>query len=76
MLTAKGLGSMGNGSVPIVWKLHEPKSPPLIVMFNGCYLEENKGGGSESPDALTHDLTWLVQSMSQNGQVLYSRGPL
>lgn len=76
LLTLKGLGSMGSGSVPIIWKLSEPKSPPLVIMFNGCYLEENKGGGSESPDALTHDLTWLVQSMTQNGNVLYSRGPL
>lgn len=76
LLAVKGLGSIGNGSLPIIWKIFEPKSPPLITMFNGCYLEENKSGGSESPDALTVDITWLVQSMSQNGNVLYSRGPL
>ena len=49
LLTAKGLGSMGSGAVPITWKVYEPKSPPMVVTFSGCYLEENKGGGSEGP---------------------------
>jgi hypothetical protein len=76
LLTAKGLGSAGSGGVPIIWKCFEPKSPPLIVTFEDCLLEERSTSLSEGPDAITRDLSFNVKSITENGMVLYSRGPL
>lgn len=76
ILTVKGLGSYGSAGVPITWKCFEPKSPPIIVIASDCYLTDKKLTASQGPDGLTYDVSFLVSSVSENGKVLYTRGPL
>ncbi len=75
-LSLKGLGSAGSAVVPITWKCFEPKRPPLVMVATNCRLEESKTTTSEGPEGLMYDLSWITETITENGAVLYSRGPL
>ena len=76
ILSLKGLGSAGSAVIPITWKCAEPKRPPLVMVTANCRLEESKTTTSEGPEGLMYDLSWNVETITENGTVLYARGPL
>lgn len=76
ILTAKGLGSAGSARIDITLKMFEPKLPPVITVFSGCALSERGASLSEGPDPIWRDVSFDVETISENGMVIYSRGPL
>jgi hypothetical protein len=75
-LTLKGLGSMGNAEVQGTLSVYELGLIPLLYVFKDMKLTDFKSAKKEGNEPNMVETAWDIMQLTQNGQVLYSRGLL